>query len=209
MAEPFQPRIEPGVDIDWMIPATVSDTQAVLYDGKMSVYLLGVQDQPKPHLAGLGQAALAKPLGAPPTVLGQTVFTVDVAGGLGVFALPALAHGNEAALGGRCAWGPGSRRRQRPGIHRRRPIALLRLEGNPPVAHPARIWPVGRRSACASARNSSWPRERGVVWRADAATGKELAKVDAGYPLATGPVLCGQKLLVGGHDGTLYEVRQP
>jgi hypothetical protein len=51
--------------------------------------------------------------------------------------------------------------------------------------------------------------QNGIVWRAEAATGKELAKVDAGYPLATGPVLCGQKLLVGGHDGTLYEVRQP
>jgi hypothetical protein len=49
----------------------------------------------------------------------------------------------------------------------------------------------------------------GVLWRADAATGKASAKVDAGYPLATGPVLCGQKLLVGGHDGTIYEVRQP
>ena len=49
----------------------------------------------------------------------------------------------------------------------------------------------------------------GVVWRAEAATGKEKAKVDAGCSLATGPVLCGQKLLIGGHDGTLYEVRQP
>ena len=117
LAEPFQPRIEPGVNIEWMVPATVSDTQAVIYDGKMAVYLLGVQDQPKTHLEGLGQAAVAKPLGASPAVLGQTVFTVDVVGGLGVLALPGLARGNEAALGGRCGLGARSRRRRCPGIH--------------------------------------------------------------------------------------------
>jgi len=72
----------------------------------MIVYLVGVQDQPKPHLEELGQTSLAKPLAASPAVLGQTVFTVDTAGGLGVLTLPALAHGNEAAIGGRCAWGP-------------------------------------------------------------------------------------------------------
>jgi len=209
LAESFQPRIEPGVEVDWMSPAIVSDTQAILADGKMSVYLIGVQDQPKPHLAAVtNPAAMAKPLGAPPAVLGQTVFTVDTAGGLGVFALPALARGSESALGGRCAWGParvgdnvlvstddgqllcfdskGSR------------LWRIPLEYGPLAGAPLR---VGSQLLLAS--------RAGIVWRAEAATGKELAKVDAGYPLATGPVLCGQKLLVGGHDGTLYEVRQP
>jgi outer membrane protein assembly factor BamB len=208
LAEPFQPRIEPGVDVDWMNPVIVNDTQAVIADGKMSVYLVGVQDQPKPHLAGLAQAALAKPLGAPPAILGQTVFAADTAGGLGVLTMPALAHGNETALGGRCAWGPdrvgdsvlvstddgqllcfdskGTR------------MWRVSLEHGPLAGAPLR---VGSQLLVAS-RN-------GIVWRAEAATGKELATVDTGYPLATGPVLCGQKLLVGGHDGTLYEVRQP
>jgi hypothetical protein len=49
----------------------------------------------------------------------------------------------------------------------------------------------------------------GFVWKAEAATGKGVNKINTGCPLATGPVLCGQKLLVGGHDGTIYEVRQP
>ena len=83
LAEPFQPRIQPGAEIDWLIPAVVGDTQAVICDGKMSLYLLGVKEQPKSHLAGVGQSALPKPLAVPPVVLGQTVFAVDIAGGLG------------------------------------------------------------------------------------------------------------------------------
>jgi outer membrane protein assembly factor BamB len=208
LAEPFQPRIEPGVEIDWLIPAIVGDTQAVLGDGKAAIYLVAVQDQPKPHLAGVAQADIAKPLGAPPAVLGQTVFGADAAGAIGVFALPKLARGNETALGGRCAWGPGcvgdnilistddgqllcfdSQGKR---------LWRIALEHGPLAGAPLR---VGEQILLAS--------KDGTVWRVEAATGKETAKVDVGCPLATGPVLCGQKLLVGGHDGTLYEVRQP
>ncbi len=50
---------------------------------------------------------------------------------------------------------------------------------------------------------------RGVIWRVDTATGNELGKVDVGLPLGTGPVLAGDQLLVGGHDGSLYRVEKP
>lgn len=50
----------------------------------------------------------------------------------------------------------------------------------------------------------------GVVWRVDGATGEETGtKRDVGYPLATGPVALGDRLLVGGLDGTLYEIEKP
>jgi len=49
----------------------------------------------------------------------------------------------------------------------------------------------------------------GILLRLDAASGKESAKADAGCPLGTGPVASGPKLLVGGYDGTLHEVRLP
>jgi hypothetical protein len=51
--------------------------------------------------------------------------------------------------------------------------------------------------------------EKGVVWRLDAATGKESGKRDVGLPLGTGPVLVGDRLLVGSHDGCIFEVKQP
>ena len=208
LAEPFQPRLEPGAELDWTIPAIISDTQAVLADGKTAIYLLGVQDQPKPHLAALAQTAVAKPIAAPLGVLGQTAFVADASGGLTVLGLPALAHGNEVALGGRCIWGP-----SRVGDNvfvstddnhllcfdsKGNRVWRVALDHGPLAGAPLRL---GDHFLLAS--------RSGFVWRAEAATGKELAKVDAGYPLATGPVLCGQKLLIGGHDGTLYEVRQP
>jgi outer membrane protein assembly factor BamB/TolA-binding protein len=208
LAEPFQPRLEPGAEVGWLNPAVVSDTQAVVYDGKMLLYLLGVKEQPKKHLAGLGQAALPKLLGAPPTVLGQSVFAVDAAGGLRIFTLPGLTPGGDAVLGGRCAWGPA-----RVGDNvlvssddgelfcfdgKGARLWRIPLEYGPLAGAPLRI---GAQLLLAS--------QNGTIWRADAANGKELAKIETGCPLATGPVLCGQKLLIGGHDGTLYEVRQP
>ena len=48
-----------------------------------------------------------------------------------------------------------------------------------------------------------------VVCRVDGKTGKEVSKVDAPGPLATGPVLLGNRLLLGGHDGSLYQVKPP
>ena len=208
LCEPFQPRVEPGVDVDWLPPVLVSDTQVVLYDGKMSVYLIGVQDQPKMHLGKLGQASVGKSLEASPAVLGQSVFTVDISGSLGMLSLPGLGHGNDTVLGGRRAWGPA-----RVGENllvstddgqllcvdsKGSSLWRVPLKYGPLAGAPLRI---GLHLLLAS--------RTGVVWRIEAATGKELAKVDAGCPLATGPVLCGERLLVGGHDGTLYEVRQP
>ena len=49
----------------------------------------------------------------------------------------------------------------------------------------------------------------GVIWRAETATGNEVARIETGYPLGTGPVRLSDGLLVGGHDGSLYEVQMP
>ena len=49
----------------------------------------------------------------------------------------------------------------------------------------------------------------GMVWRISAADGKELGKVDAGCPLGTGPLVVGSRVIVGGHEGSLLEVKKP
>ena len=49
----------------------------------------------------------------------------------------------------------------------------------------------------------------GAVWRISAADGRELGKVDAGCPLGTGPQVVGPRVIVGGHDGSLLEVKRP
>jgi hypothetical protein len=49
----------------------------------------------------------------------------------------------------------------------------------------------------------------GAVWRISAADGKELGKIDAGCPLGTGPLVVGSRVIVGGHEGSLLEVKKP
>ena len=49
----------------------------------------------------------------------------------------------------------------------------------------------------------------GVIWRISTADGKEQGKADAGCPLGTGPVLVGGRLIVGGSEGSVLEVKKP
>ena len=46
----------------------------------------------------------------------------------------------------------------------------------------------------------------GIIWKVDAQTGEELAKIDVKEPLGTGPVVLGKRLLVCGGDGTVHIV---
>ena len=49
----------------------------------------------------------------------------------------------------------------------------------------------------------------GTVWRIDGASGKDLGRVDVGEPLATGPVVLADSIVVGGADGCLHKVKKP
>ena len=49
----------------------------------------------------------------------------------------------------------------------------------------------------------------GVISRIAVADGKEAGKVDTGCPLSTGPVLVGDRLFVGGSDGSVNAVKRP
>jgi outer membrane protein assembly factor BamB len=209
LAEPFQPQLEVATELDWMTPVVVGEKEAILVDAKTrKAYRLGVQEQPKPHLAALANGVVTKPVVAPLAVLGETAYLGDTAGGLDALTLPALSRGNEQALGSRCAWRPpragdavllstddnrllcldskGNRRWETP------------LEHGPLAGAPLSI---GEGYVLAS--------RSGILWRIEAATGKTLGKIDLHSPLGTGPAALGQQLIVGGHDGTLYETRQP
>ena len=208
LAGPFQPRIEPGVEFNWAIPTILSDTQAVLSDGRAAIYRIGVRAEPKPHLASQAKTDMARPIASSPAALGDTLFAADAAGALTILALPGLAHSQDVALGSPWHGGPS---RAGDGVlaatddnqlfcldAKGKRLWQVKLEHGALAGAPLRI---GKAYVLAS--------RSGIVSRIEAATGKELGSVDTGYPLAAGPVLCGQKLLVGGHDGTLYEVRQP
>ena len=210
LAEPFQPRLEAGAELDWITPVAIGEREAVLVDAKLrKMYRIGLQDEPQPHLAALAEAVATKPVVEPLAVLGETVYLGDADGGLNAFALPALGRGGEQSLGSRCAWGPA----------RVGDALLLSTDDNQLLCLDAkgkRRWktaleygPLAGAPLRGGRRLRAWPRGAGSFGAWTPRSGKTLAKVDLRCPLGTGPVALGGQLIVAGHDGTLYEVRQP
>ena len=70
-------------------------------------------------------------------------------------------------------------------------------------------WTTGRWSArrCAVDTHVWISAEDGFLWRIDMATGNIAATVEIGEPLASGPVMFGDRLLVAGRSGVLFNVR--
>jgi outer membrane protein assembly factor BamB len=207
LGEPFQPRLQAAALPEWTGPAVIGDREAVISDGRGKLYRLGVVDQPAPHLAAGAAVELAEPIISPLAAVGKIVCGVDASGKLDFFQLPGLARAGQQALAGRLAWGP----------RRVGPCVMLATDsgqlccfdgaGQALWQTPLRYGPlagsplaVGKHYLLAAG---------GVVWRVDGKTGKELGKVDAPGPLATGPVLVGTWLLLGGHDGSLYQLTPP
>lgn len=207
-AEPFQPRVPAGQKIVWQPPAITADGEAVLADGKGHLYRLGVVGQPRPHLAALAEHALPGDMVAPPAVSGKLAFAVDANFLMHVLQVSDWKQVNDQALIGQPTWGPA----------RVGPSVLVATDDE-------RLWCMGDKGQLLWNQPLSygplagmplWHNDTyllagadGVVWRADPNTGKELAKIEVGCPLGTGPVAFGEKILVAGHDGSLYTCEQP
>jgi outer membrane protein assembly factor BamB len=209
LAEPFQPRREPGAEFAWRVPAAINDKELVLADGAAQLYHLTLADQPKPHLSSPAQATVvSSPMVSPLAVVGQIAYAVDAANMLAAFQLPKLTRGIEFALPSRCVMGP---------VAVANYVLLATDDGQlfclgekgerlwqVPLSHgPLAGLPLRQGENYLLASRS------GALWQVQSADGKELKKVEVGFPLGTGPVLFGNNLLIGGHDGTLYQVRQP
>lgn len=207
--EPFHPRLQSGVELAWREPAVAGQYGAVLADGRTMLYRLAVQDQPEPNLAALDQVELSEPIVSPVAVVGDLVYAVDAAGVLTAFKLPKLTRVEEAEqlLAGRCVWGP--RRVGTQVVMLSTDDQLLCLDGSGQLRWRAAL-PYGPLAGTPLETGNHYllASTSGVVWRLDA-KGAELAKIETGRPLGTGPVPLGRQLLLGGHDGTLYRVEQP
>ncbi len=207
LMEPFQPRLQSDVRFDWRGPAVAEEAQILVSDGLKKLYRIGVKDQPRPHLANLAEATTPGPLVSAIAPLGKTAFAVDSGATLRAFALDDLAVRDKWPLEGKCLWGPcriGNR------VMLATDAYVYCLDDTPKLlwkaalpAGPLAGQPLENAGAYLMAAAS------GLVWRVDAATGKELGRSEIRQPLATGPVLLGKHLLVGAHDGTLYQIQRP
>ncbi len=208
LVEPFMPRLQSGIQLAWTPPAAFGENEVVLSDGRSKLYRLAIRREGKPHLAALGSVELSEPVVSPIAIVGNVAYAVDTSNVLAAFELPSLGRGKQWPLAGGVVWGP---RR----IGDRVMLAtengqLLCLDEKQKLA-----WQVALPSGPVAGKPTMveggivLAAKSGLVWRLDAATGKQLGAIDTGRPLATGPVPRGARLLVGGHDGTLYEIEQP
>ena len=208
LCTPFQPRLQPGTLPCWQGPVAVGEKEVVISDGRKRLYRLQLVDKPSMRLAVAAEVELAEPIVSPLATTGKAVCGVEAAGKLDFFQLPDLTRSQQHALAGRCDWGPcrvGDR-------------VMLTVQAGPCYCFDESgqpVWqaalPYGRLAGPPLAVKDHYllAAASGVVWRVDAASGKELGKVDVGRPLATGPVQLGDRLLLGGHDGSLYGVSEP
>ncbi len=207
---PFQPPLEAGARVAWRRPAVIPGAldEFVIADSRRKVYRVGVRNEPQPHLASMAELELDASIDSPLAACGGVVYGVvrrdsrDVVVSL---ALPALKPGQEFELQGRVVWGPesvggtvllstdveglicfedGGKRR------------WAQTYGHGPIV--GRPLPVGGDFILAS--------QQGIVWRVDGLSGEELARWEVGEPLATGPIVLGDDLVVGGADGMVFAV---
>ena len=135
-------------------------------------------------------------------------YVADQKGNLLSFELPELTAGKEQALEGSCAWGP---RRIGKYVLLATDKKVLYCMGDAQERvwqQPLRYGPLAG-DPLSVGEHLLLAGRSGIVWRASAATGEELGKVDAAVPLGTGPVLLGEHMYVGSVDGCLYEVKRP
>ncbi|MEA1949924.1 MAG: PQQ-binding-like beta-propeller repeat protein, partial [Planctomycetota bacterium] len=208
LLEPFQPKLGGDNRPNWSDPLDAGDKSALIYDGRRMLYRLAAKQDPKPHLAAAAGVELDANLVSPLAVVGRTAFAVDEKNALRPIALPELKPGKPLPIEGKCVWGPVA-----VGDH-----LLLASDDDKLLCFDAvgkMLWSkpllhgqlAGKPLALGG--DIIFASIEGVVWRVAASSGKELAKIETRCVLAAGAVLLGDRLLLSGHDGTLYIVDQP
>jgi outer membrane protein assembly factor BamB len=207
MAKPFSISLSGVSEWKWQVPQPVDDKLAVLCDGDKRVIALHITGV-VPALTEAATATSKSALVSPIAVLDKSVYVADADDKLASFKLPDLSPGKSQALAGHCTWGP-----QVVGN-----LVLVATDKNQLLAFDGRqqlIWqaplPYGPLAGTPFSDSGSiyCSSQSGIVWCISAANGKERGKVDAGCPLGSGPLVIGTRLIVGGSDGSLLEVKRP
>lgn len=206
-AEPFQLSVQPGSRTAWQRPLVLGSGELLVTDGHRALHRLALQETPRPALSGQASAELATPLVSSLAVAGEAVFAVAADGKLVSFLLPQLQPGESCPLPGRCVWGPWSAG-ERVLLATAETLLAFDAQQKPLWQVPlASVAPVG--APLVEGGSLVLASANGTVWRVDPANGQALGKVEIGSPLSTGPVAVGPQLVVGGYDGSLYQIPKP
>ncbi len=212
-AEPFQPALAAGAQVQWHSPTVTKDGQdAVLIDAAGTLHRLTLQTEPQPHLAlELQVASSAIPVAAP-AIRESLVYVAarDVGQDRVVaFQVEDFQPAQEWLLTGRCVWGPYDAGEQILVAtdqdelwalqDQSEPRWKIALPSGPLIGAPL---PLGPDLVLASVD--------GTVWQLNGQTGESLARVEIDEPIGTGPVqFAGNRFLVCGDDGTIHVIQLP
>jgi outer membrane protein assembly factor BamB len=204
----FQPPLRAAALPQWGEPVAVGEDgkEVVLSDGRTKLYRVHTVDKPVEHLWAAATAETAEAIVSPLALVGKTVCGVDAAGKADFFQLPDLSRSAQLTLGGHCLWGPRRVGRRAILVTDDDQLTCLDESGRPAWQVHLPYGPLAGIPLAVGDQQVLLASAGGIVWRADAASGKELKKVDLGQPLATGPVALGKRLFVGGPDGSVLEV---
>ncbi|MEO1498296.1 MAG: PQQ-binding-like beta-propeller repeat protein [Planctomycetota bacterium] len=220
---PFQPPLQPGVEIAWRDPAvaTVGERPlALLADDVDTVYCLGVSaDKRSLELLGKHELAGRKPNG-PIAILGEHGVVGVGERRLEVFSLPDLNDPVLVELEAPLVWGPYAAAPE-PTAAGAESLGLMAIESGELLAfRPAE---AGRIAWKASLDPGHAPvgepltvdshvliaTALGRLDRRSLATGEITASVDLGQTLASGPRQLGGRIVVAATDGSLLVVPTP
>jgi outer membrane protein assembly factor BamB len=211
LAAPFQPRLEPGSTLRYSSPGTSDGTerQFAISDGRASIYLVTLADQPQPHLQMLAEEAVAgDPIVSPVVMMRDLAIGVTKSARLMRFGLPSLEAGGETKLSAPLAWGPYR-------VGERMFLATAdgqltcvsadgRIAWTATLAHGELVGPpivIGDDVLVVY--------HKGVFERRTVADGQAAAALDVAVPLAAGPVPFLGRFVLTCHDGTLLIVDRP
>jgi hypothetical protein len=208
MAKPLEPAVKGIKTWEWRTPVAIDDKLAVLSDGDRRLMVIRISSDEEKALTEAVPAAMTKNgMVSPIAVLGKHVFVADSTDTLLSFKLPDLTPDKSQALGARCVWGP-----QRVGklvLVATEKDRLLAINEQQVVWQAALGYGPLAGTPFLSGDEIFLSARSGTVWRISAIDRKELGKVEAGCPLGTGPLVVGPRVIIGGHDGSLLEMKKP
>jgi outer membrane protein assembly factor BamB len=211
LALPFQATLEPNKQ--WQFtPAGAtggSPPAFVMADGRGKLYLIGLGNEPQPHLQAIKQAdAGPHPIESPIIPLGDSAFAVGGSSHLLRIKLPSLEPAGDASLPAPVVWGPFRVGESLLFATADNQLTAIAADGQTrwkaPIEHGDLTGaPLTRAESVLVAY------KKGIVERRSLTDGKPLAAKDITQPLASGPVVFLQKLVIAATDGTLLVIDQP
>jgi outer membrane protein assembly factor BamB len=211
LATPFQPRLEPQASLAYKPAAAVGNDgrQFVISDGKQKIYVVQRADQPQPHLEEVKQGDVGpNAIESPVVVLGDTALAVAGGTHLLRFKIPTLETTGDSNLPAPLEWGPYQAGDSLLVATADDKLLCISASGDvkwqmqtqhgafagPPLVLPDGVVIVYR---------------KGIIERRSLTDGKAQASANLEQPIATGPALFLQRLVVASSDGTLLVVDKP